>query len=293
LDDFVCHERFEPLTQVADIIKVDFRSTEIAQQEALATRFGLRGIKMLAEKVETQEEFERASRAGYAYFQGYFFAKPAVLKGREVPSYKLHSLQVLEVIHSPSLDFGKLENLIKQDVSLAYKLLRYINAARFGCRQKIESIKHALVLLGESEIRRWASLAILSGMCEDKPRELLLSAAIRARFCELVGGAAGVADRRSDLFLTGMFSFLDAIMDLPLEEVLSKINVHEDVRRILLRTGPVTGRMPAVYDAVRAYQAADWPTLSALAGQLRLEEELMPELYFQAVQWAEEIFRAK
>ena len=293
LDDFVCHERFEPLTRMADIIKVDFRSTDAAQQESLVLQFGRRGIKMLAEKVETQEEFDYARRIGYVLFQGYFFAKPAILSGREVPGHKLHYLQVLKLVHNPTLDFIKLERLIKQDVSLSYKLLRYINTARFGCRQSIESIKHALVLLGEAEIRRWASLAILSGMCEDKPKELLLSAIIRARFCELVAHAAGLRARESDLFLTGMFSFLDAIMDLPLEEVLSKINVHDDVRRILLRTGPVVKQMAAVYDGVRAYESAAWQTLSPLVGQLRVEEDTLPELYLQAVHWSQEIFRQK
>ena len=293
LDDFVCHERFEPLTQIADIIKVDFRSTPAAQQEILAKQYARRGIKMLAEKVETPEEFEHACRAGYVYFQGYFFAKPGVLTGREVPGYKLHYLQVLELIHQPSLDFGKLENLIKQDVSLAYKLLRYINAARFGYRQKIESIKHALVLLGEAEIRRWASLALLSGMCDDKPRELLLSAIIRGRFCELVGQTAGLGQRKSDLFLIGMFSLLDAIMDLPLEEVLSSISVQDDVRRVLLHTTPAVKRLGEVYDAVRAYEVADWQRLSAVAGELRMEEDCLPDLYLQAVQWSDEIFKEK
>ena len=136
--------------------------------------FQPRGIKLLAEKVETKEEFDQAAEMGYTYFQGYFFSKPVIISGKDIPGFKLTYLQMLQEINSPEMDFRKIEDLIKREVSVSYKLLRYINSAFFGLRRKVESIRQALALLGERNIKKWISLIALSSMGEDKPMAEIL-----------------------------------------------------------------------------------------------------------------------
>jgi EAL and modified HD-GYP domain-containing signal transduction protein len=293
LDDFVCEKQFEPITPFVDIIKVDFQSTGQAAQEEFMKRFGQRGMKMLAEKVETVDQFARALKMGYTYFQGYFFARPMMLTGRQPPAFKLHYLELLTEVHRPELEYRQLEQVIKQEMSLAYKLLRYINSARFGWHGPVDSIRHALALLGEEEVRKWISLAIVSGMGEDKPQELVVTAMIRARFCELLGPPTGLSARKSDLFLLGMFSLLDAIMDRSLDEMLAELYLDQDVSDALLRQAPQDNRLAMVYELVRAYEAAEWSTVSANARKLGVSEDVVLALYLDSVQWSEQIFRCE
>jgi c-di-GMP-related signal transduction protein len=291
LDDFVFQERLAPLTELADIIKVDVLVTPEAEQRRLVRRYGARGIKLLAEKVETPEQFRQAYQMGYSYFQGYFFAHPVIIAGREIPAFKVHYLQILKEISLPELDYQRLESLIKQEVSLSYKLLRYINSAAFGWRGHIESIKQALVLLGESESRKFVSLVALPFLAQDKPEELVVTAVIRARFCESIAPRVGLTRRKADLFFLGMFSLLGTIMDRPLKEMLSEVCLAEDVQEALLEKN--CGRKPLgwILKLVRCYEAAEWGALSEAAGRLKLPAEVITDLYLDSVQWADSVFR--
>ena len=291
LDDFVCEERLAPLAEVADIIKVDFLATPEAERRRLVRRYSGRGIKLLAEKVETPEQFRQAYQMGYSYFQGYFFARPVIISGRDIPAFKLHYLQILKEINLPELDYQRLENMIKQEVSLSYKLLRYINSAAFGWRGPIESIRQALVLLGESESRKFVSLVALPFLAQDKPEELVVTAVIRARFCESIAPRVGLSNRKADLFFLGMFSLLDVIMDRPLEEVLAEVGLAPDVREALLEKS--CGRNPLgwILELVRCYEAAEWDRLAQAARHLRLPAEVIPDLYLDSVHWADSVFR--
>lgn len=291
LDDFA-RQRSDPLSQFADIIKVDFQATTKAEQEGLLQLYGSRGIRMLAEKVETQEEFERARRMGYCYFQGYFFARPVVFSSREVPGFKLNYLRILREIHSPELQYDQLETLIRQELSLSYKLLRYVNSVAFYPRTEIHSIKQALVFLGENEIRKWVSLVTLLDLAVDKPAELVVTALLRARFCESLAGWAGLSRRQSDLFLMGMFSLLDAIVGRPLEELLGELALADDVRDALLGKASRESRMAAVYELVLAYEKGEWEGLSKTASRLGVPKEVIPDVYVDAISWSEQIFRA-
>jgi EAL and modified HD-GYP domain-containing signal transduction protein len=231
MDDFVSYEeKFEPLINLTDIIKIDFIEADAEDRKALVEMFQPRGIKLLAEKVETKEEFDQAAEMGYTYFQGYFFSKPVIISGKDIPGFKLTYLQMLQEINSPEMDFRKIEDLIKREVSVSYKLLRYINSAFFGLRRKVESIRQALALLGERNIKKWISLIALSSMGEDKPMELAASSLIRAQFCESLAPKMGMRDREHDLFLMGLFSMIDAIIDRPMAEILDELSISEDIK---------------------------------------------------------------
>src|SRR5262249_54553742 len=154
-----------------------------------------RGITMLAEKVETQEEFSWAKNAGYDLFQGFFFARPQIMRGKQIPAAKITCLNVLREVQHHELDFRRLEQLISEDVSLSFKLLRYVNSALFAHSNHIHSIGHALTVLGETETRHWAALAALPQMAKDKPGELITHSLVRARFCERLAELARSADK--------------------------------------------------------------------------------------------------
>jgi EAL and modified HD-GYP domain-containing signal transduction protein len=176
--------------------------------DILVRDFAPLGIRFLAEKVETPETFRHAQEIGYQLFQGYFFSKPTILSGKDVPAFKLHYLQILQEIHHPEMNFKRLGGIIKQEISISFKLLRYINSAYFGLRNKITSIMQALVLLGEKEIKNWVSLIAMANMGQDKPEEVVVQAIIRAKFCESLASYARLKHRCEDVFLMGMLSLM-------------------------------------------------------------------------------------
>ncbi len=289
LDDFSHLQGWDRLANLVSIIKVDFRATTPAEQEALVERYAGRGACMLAEKVETQEEFDRARRLGYHYFQGYFFARPVIISRREIPGSKLSYIRILQEIHRPELELFALEALIQRDVSLASKLLRYINSSIFGWINPVHSIRQALALLGEQEIRNWVSLVALPNLASDKPDELVRTALLRARFSELLAQWAGLGHRKADLFLIGLFSLLDAMLGRSLAEILDEMRLGGEIADALLGTAPPRQSLAGVYTLVREYEAGDWNALSETATNLRIPAEIIPDLYLEAVSWSDQI----
>ena len=287
LDDFVYHKNFEPLLDLADIIKVDFLLSDEAEQEQLAKTMIPRGIKMLAEKVETYEVYEHAKKMGYQLFQGYYFAKPVIISRKDIPTNKIQFLRILKDVHAQDVDFKKLALTIQSEVSLSYKLLKLINSAAFSLRHKVTSILQALSLLGLKEIRSWISLLSISSMADDKPAELVVSSLIRARLCEKLAQPCKLGDRQEGLFLMGLFSLLDAIMSRPIEEILDEITVEEDI------TAALTGepcQLKTILDLVIAMEKGDWDQVSILASELQIEEQQLPATYLEAVKWAQDIY---
>ena len=287
LDDFVYHQNFEPLLELADIVKVDFLLSDIAEQARLAQMMIPRGIKMLAEKVETHEVYEQAKKMGYQLFQGYFFAKPVIISRKDIPTNKIQFLRILKDVHAQEVDFKKLAQTIQSEVSLSYKLLKLINSAAFALRHKVTSILQALSLLGLKEIRSWVSLLSISSMADDKPAELVVSSLIRARLCEQLALPCRMGDRKSDMFLMGLFSLLDVIMSRPIDEILEEITVEEDVREAL--TG-IPGAMLCVLQLVIAMEKGEWEEVSKRADELQIEEQPLSAAYVDAVKWAQDIY---
>ncbi|MCX5734763.1 MAG: HDOD domain-containing protein [candidate division NC10 bacterium] len=289
LDDFVGKAEMAPLVALADIIKVDFLATRKDERRALVKRYAPRGVRLLAEKVETQEGFREAADLGYTYFQGYFFAKPAVMQATAAPEFRLTYLTLLQETVKPDLDLRRIAAVIGRDVTLSYKLLRFINSAFFGLRRSIASIPEALSLLGEREVKRWASLLGLACLGANKPAELVVEAALRARFCEGMAAAAGLAHYTEELFLLGLFSLIDAILDRPLESLLQELPIPSMVKATLLGEA---SPLKDVYDCVLAYVAGDWESLSTQMDKLQLDEEEVPRRYREAVAWAQQALRA-
>jgi len=284
LDDFAVNDPREMLTDLADIIKVDLRATSSADAVAMVQRYGPWRCRLLAEKVETREEFIASKRARFVYFQGYFFQRPETITSHEIPTNRLNYLRMLTAVSQPQLDVRKIENLVKSEASLCYRLLRYLNSAAFGLGAEIYSVRHALSILGERETRRWIRLVAALGAGQDRTSDLVLAALVRARFCELLSPKLQHGD--SDLFLMGMLSLMPAILQIPMSQVLDQVPIDQESKAVLL--GGVS-RLRPFYQLMLARESGQWDAVSELTRQLHLNESLVVECHWQATLWAREV----
>ncbi len=277
LNGFVLSDATRALLRVADVVKIDVPATPRATLAVLASALAGLDVALLADGVQTHEDFEFCHELGFDLFQGYFFCKPKVAKGRGIPVNRLTTLRLVSSMNAPSVDMEHLEALITRDVGLSYRLLRYINSAFFGLRREVTSVRQALVMLGLDNIRRWATLLALAGV-SDKPHELLVTALMRARFAELLGSTFGEPDEEA-LFTVGLFSVVDAIMDAPMEDVLGSLPFSEDVVRALLDH---EGRMGEALHCVLACERGDID--AARSGPAA--DAHLGSLYLTAAGWA-------
>lgn len=284
LDDFAVDDPRQTLTDLADIIKVDLRTTTPTEQETMIKRYGPWRCRMLAEKVETREEFLASKKAGFLYFQGYFFRKPETLHVHEIPANQINYLRILQAVSAPELDVRELENVIKGEASLCYRLLRYLNSPTFGFSTEVHSIRHALSILGEREVRRWIRLVATLGAGQNRPSELVLTALVRARFCELF--SSKVPHGESDLFLVGLLSMMDAILEVSMERVLESVPIDRESKAVLL--GGASPLRP-LYQLLLAQESGEWQSAKELASQLRLSDDEVAQTYLQSLQWAQEM----
>jgi c-di-GMP phosphodiesterase len=273
LDDFVYDDSLEPLLQLASIVKVDVRA--LAPEEVLEQLELLRarGVRTVAEKVETVEEFERYRDAGFDLFQGYFFARPSVVHRPRVPE----ALGSLGDIQSAGGDFDAVQRVILRDVGLSYRLLRYANSAFIGLPSPVGSVREAIVRLGARTVQQWATMLVLAGM-PGKPHALVSTALLRARMCQLAVPPRNrhLMDR---LFTVGMFSVIDALLDMPMPEALAGLPLDDDVTAALLGGESVEGQ---VLQRVLAYERGDFDALD-----LDGEDDILARVYPIALAWAD------
>jgi c-di-GMP-related signal transduction protein len=280
LDDYAPERRNSPLLGVVDIIKVDFRATPPAERALLGRQMAGRGVDLVAEKIETRAEFLEAAALGYTHYQGYFFSEPVVVTGRKLGGSRRVFAEVLAAINRPELDFAEVEAAVKRDASLTDKLLRYVNSAGIGLRQRITSLQQALVLLGENQVRKWLFVAAFSDATSGKPQELLVAALTRAHMCELLARAVGGDGTPLDHFLTGMYSLIDAVLDEPLEQAVQDLPLCAEGKRALLGEH---NRLRDVLDVVIAYERGAWKDLPSTLSTLSLHADDVIGFYFDAL----------
>jgi c-di-GMP-related signal transduction protein len=289
LDDYPSDGRMAPLIPYVDIVKVDWLETPLQQCRQLADELIPKGIKLLAEKVETHQQYRQALGMGYSYFQGFFFCEPEVLTGRDIPTLQTNCMMLLREVSGDDPKLAAIERVLMREPSLCYKLLRYLNSAIFYFRGNITSVRHALSLLGLESIRKWVSLVTLAGMGEDKPEALVVSSVIRGKFCESIGQAGNQSQHATELFLMGIFSLIDAILDKPMESLLYALPISSEIRDTLLGK---ESRYQPIYRLVCAYERSNWDQVSSLAESLCVSEESVAEAYVEAVAWAQELTKA-
>jgi c-di-GMP-related signal transduction protein len=288
VDVFTNGEPLLPLIELADFIKIDLLATPLDTQRDLPARFASTGKRFVAERVENDESFRHARELGYQYFQGSFLNRPANLRLKSIPGLKMQYFQLIQELNKPDMDFNKVEGIIKKDLAMSFSLLRYLNSAAFATSREITSIRQALSLLGERAIKKWVSLMALSEMARDKPEELIIEAATRAKLCESLAPAVGLGDRKEELFLMGMFSMLDAILDCGVADALKDIPLATDVKEALTGTD---NKLRDVYEYVLAFEDGEWHRTWTYAAKLVLDEARVPLFYIDAVKWVEQSMR--
>ena len=269
LDDFQWRQEAEPLLGVVDVVKLDLAALGNEGLVAHLERLKPHGVTVVAEKLETPADHEFCADAGCDLFQGFFFRRPELMRQRGIATNRMVLLQVVASLLDPAVQLAAVEQLISRDVSLSFRLLRYINSAFFGMRCEISSIGQALALLGVENLRQWVTLSVLASI-DDKPPELTLTALVRARFCERAGMQLGTG-RSGELFTLGLFSVIDALMDAPMPEVLASLPFPTDMREALIHH---RGEMGLLLDCVSSLEAGDFDRAKTIvyhAGDLYLE----------------------
>jgi EAL and modified HD-GYP domain-containing signal transduction protein len=219
---------------------------------------------------------------GFVYFQGYFFCRPEIVSGREVPASRVHYIRLLEMVSRREINMLELEKTLKQEASISYRLLRYLNSPVFGFALEIKSIRHAMAVLGEREVRRWIRLVVTLGAAEQKCSELVLMGLARARFCELLSERL---QSNSDLFLMGLLSMMDAILEVSMDVLLEQLPVEHETKAALL--GQKSSLRP-LYKLMLAQESGEWAEASGLAKQLKLSDEEVASNWWQALRWAQD-----
>ncbi|MFZ5808894.1 MAG: EAL and HDOD domain-containing protein [Chloroflexota bacterium] len=283
LDDVSSLNAIRSLANIADIFKVDLTLLPPDKLQPLAYSLQFQRAKLLAEKVETKDELDACMRAGFDYFQGFFLCKPNLVTGRQIPTSRLVLLQLLARLQNPDVGFDELEHLVAQDAVLGYKLLRLTNSAYYGIRSEVKSIRQAMTLLGTEKLRSWLTLIMLAEK-QDKPRELTILAMVRARMSELLASNAKLAAPDS-FFLAGLLSALDAIMDMPLEQLLENINLSQEIKQGLLEGKGLIGQ---AIQCVLAYEQANWESVVFL----NLQADAIRDIYLQSLVWVETMRKA-
>ncbi len=283
LDDFSPNDPRTPLCAFADFLKIDVQATRLEERASLVRRFSSAKCRMLAEKLETPQEFQQARNMGFEYFQGYFFCRPELVVGREVPANRLHHLRLLEMASRPEIDLRELETLFKQEPSICYRLLRYLNSPVFGLSLEIKSVRHAMAILGERELRRWIRLIVTVGAAEQGCSELVLMGITRARFCELLSSRIRASN---DLFLMGLLSIMDAILKIEMDTLLQQVPVDHEIKAALLGE---KSALSSLHQLMLAQESGEWHKAAELTKQLALTDEEVGEAWWQALNWAQEV----
>lgn len=291
LDNFVFDDTRKPLLPYARFIKVDITRVPWEQSASMASLHASDDCRMLAQKVETREQFVKAQKSGFTRFQGYFFRHPENLQARRIPANQITNLRLLAATSKPDMDFEEIESLVKREPSLCYRLLRYLNSPLLGLSVPVVSVRNALNLLGEREFVKWTRMATTLVMGEERPSDLVLSSLVRARFCELI--APKVEHGDCDLFLMGMLSLIDSILAVPMGMVISELFLDPKIKEQLLgaRTNKKTPLSP-IYDLMIAREAGDWELVTKLGKQLNLSLAFSNRAYNDAMRWAHEITAA-
>ena len=281
LDDFKYDPSLEPLIDIADIIKIDFCRTPLEEIKRAVARINYNRRKiLLAEKIETYEDFDLALSLGFHLFQGFFFCRPTVQNGRCTDTWPVSKLQLLRYISDPEVSFYTLANIIKRDLMLSYRLLKIVNSAYYGLEYTVTGILHALLILGLKEIKKWISLIILNQMKTNKPNELIREALVRGLFMEKVAIYQKRRKQRDEYFLVGLFSLAEAIMDAPMEVILQETHLADEITEPLI-TGQ--GVKAELIRLIQSIERAQWEDAEDAAQKAGLSLTRATQFYVEAM----------
>lgn len=281
LDDFEYSSKYDELLKYVDIIKVDFILTKGKERNRIIEIIKNKNIKFLAEKVETEEEYREALEYGYSYFQGYFFCKPIVLSSKEIPIHKFTYFKLIRELNKKNISIADIESLVKSDLSLSYKLLKIVNSAHYGVKTEIKSIRNAIMIIGLKELKRWIFIITLKNVNEKGEEELLKMSLLRAYFGELLARKTDLKAEKFDVFLTGLFSLIDALMNQPLNEILNELPVSKNVKEALLTNN---NELWGLMEVVIKYEKGEFEEVTKLVKAIGLDEGFVSCCYIEALE---------
>jgi EAL and modified HD-GYP domain-containing signal transduction protein len=279
LDDYTARDSDRALLDVADIVKVALSRESPDQLAATVRELKARGLQLIAEEVETIEQFDRCLELGFDGFQGYFLQHPQTFQAQRVPSNKIGTLRLLTELTRDDVSVGDIEQILSQDMPMSYRVLRCINSSFYNLPRKVDSIRQAIVILGLDPLRQLCSLVALQGF-DDRPPSLLITAMARARMCEQLGRLAGV-DETGPYFITGLFSMLNVLTGVPINKLVEELPLAKPVETALVQE---SGDLGAALHCVRAYERGRWQEVSFH----NLPHQVIRAAYVDAVFWAEQ-----
>jgi EAL and modified HD-GYP domain-containing signal transduction protein len=290
ISDFCEADSRKRLLPLADFLRVDSRRRAESYAQIAAIHGG-KPYKLLAQNVNSRTEFRDAAKAGFGLFQGYFFRHPERMRVRQIPAGQTSKLRLLQAISAPEIDFAQVEELIRHDASLCYRLLRYLNSPLLGFALPIQSVHHAIRLLGDRALTRWIHAATVMSLGQPKCSDLVLASLVRARFGELM--APELEHGSADLFLVGMLSLMDSVLETPMEIVLEGLALDPHAKAALLAIQNGGGaRLSPICDLMAAREKGDWERVEAYAAKLNLPLTFLNRAYMEAMEWAHQMTRA-
>ncbi len=289
LDDFEWNEKWIPFFEVVNFVKVDFILVKDKERGEILKRIKNKQIFFIAEKVENNQDFIEAKQLNYHFFQGFFFCKPSILTTKKIPENRLNYFQVLQEINKPDFSFDALEIYFKRDLSLTYKLLKFINSSYFNLPNKVTSIKSSLTLLGYQTLRKWVTLLALDSLIDNKPQELIRISLTRALFCEAIGRLIEKKNSTDNYFLTGLFSLIDAILDKSRDDIFSEISVDPIIINTLNAEKTV---ITPVLELSISMEQGEFELAGVLAQNKGLDKKLVIETFLSSMMIADSLIES-
>ncbi len=285
LDDYRYMPESEPLLALADFVKLDVLAHSPAELTHLVSGIRKHPVQLIAEKVETPEQFRHCQTLGFDFFQGYYFAHPENLAAKVINPVYGTVVQLLEKVRQEA-DAKELEILFKKDVALTFKLLRYINSAGFGLSCEVQSIRHAVSILGMQPLYRWLTLLLVTAGGAPTMPTLARTAITRGRLCELIGKACLSRGDQDNLFIVGVFSLLPAFLEMPMEQVLERIVIPEKLIDALADRSGIYGPFLALAESV---ESGNSDQMERLASALMVTPQQVSQAHLQALAWVEQL----
>lgn len=282
LDDFRMREGMQGLIELADYIKIDFRLSDADERRDILTQLAGRNVQLLAEKIETEQEFEIALQEGFTLFQGYFFCRPTVFSKKIVPANGANYLYLLSALCQGDFHVGQIALLLKSEIALSYQLLRLVNSANFGVNHVVRSLQDALMLVGETQFRKLLINAIATESCRARSSELLVHVLHRARFLELMASFTG--EDAGEQYLFGLLSLMDVMLGVPADDVIGALPLRDEMKAALKGT---TNHIGAALQLFECYKEADWESCIRQSALLHMTEADLSDLYRDSLLWAE------
>lgn len=282
LDDFDSSYTYEDVIGLVDIIKVDFMTTSPYEREVLLEKYRAYDVKFLAEKVETQDEFDEAVKLGYDFFQGFFFSKPVIVSGNDFRIFNSTYVMLLSELNMLEPSYDKLEEVVKKDFSITFKLLKLVNSAAFYSRNRITSIRHALTMLGFRELKKWFSLLMIRDAGESQPREVIRMSLIRAKMYESLLKQTVYKAQSSEGFLIGLLSLADVILDRRMEEILIDLPLDDHIAKVLKRE---EGHFTDLLVMIEAYEQGAFDRVKEISDTFNLDLLDVSNYYLEAIDW--------